>query len=147
MTKRKTDLADDLAERVEREAVAWVKAAPTEHWINMVRPWSRWLPELSPTAQRRILVTMLEETVARGDKQWPPELIGYFARQAIPHLKVSEQPRSRIHNNEAFREAAKYWARHPDMSLRRLARKFDVGQSTMRQWARMPDFARYGADA
>ena len=136
-----------LRERAEREAIAWVKTTPTEHWIAMARPWHRWLPELSPTAQRRVLTTMLEETIRRRDELWPAELIGYFARQAIPHLTVGERPRSRIHDKDAFRKAAEYRARHSKASWNALADAAGVSQSTVRQWAQFPEFARCVADA
>jgi hypothetical protein len=189
MTKRKTDAADDSRERAEREAIAWIKATPTEDWVMMVRIWPRWLPKLSATAQRRILRTMLEVAITRcarvrrrarerARKQmarnrrlqrpavlevrhgrprrlalesWPAELVESFARQVILHLAVSEQPRSRIHNKEAFRKAAEYVAHHPKASdagsWNALADAAGVSQSTVRQWAQFPDFARYEADA
>jgi hypothetical protein len=103
------------------------------------------LPALSSTSQRRILVAMLKEGVKRGDP-WPAEFVAHFARQATPHLAVSEQPRSRIHDREAFRKAAELRVRCPDMSSRELAKTVGVGPTTILQWLRMPEFARYEAD-
>jgi hypothetical protein len=73
--------------------------------------------------------------------------VEHFARQAIPHLAVSEQPRSRIRNRDAFRKAAEYQARAPKVSWNVLADAVGVSQSTVRQWSQFPEFARHVADA
>jgi hypothetical protein len=146
MTRRKADIVDDQPERIEREAIDWIKRTPTEHWVTMARSWLQWWPALSLTAQKRILSTILRQAIERGDS-WPAELVQHVARRLQEHLKVGEQPRSRIRNTAALRKAAEYRAHHPEASWNELANAAGVDQATVRQWAQMPEFARYETDA
>jgi hypothetical protein len=136
MTGRKSS-ADD-AERFEDRAIAELEKLSTNTWQDMVallRP----LPKLPPSAQRRILVHMIELAAKRGD----PLSVKLVKRLNLNRLlDVPPRRRGRVHDQEAFRKAAEYQAANPRASWGELAKAADVSRERVRQWKQSAAFQR-----
>jgi hypothetical protein len=140
MTKRKSSADDN--EWPER-AIAELEKLPTHAWENMVALW-RALPALRPTMQRRILARMIELAAERGD----PLSVKLVKRLNVNQLlRVPPRPRSRVHDQNAFRKAAEYRAANPKASWDELAKAAGAKRDTVRQWEESPKFQRLVRDA